>query len=235
MIMHPLPRTSNRFVVPVCFVLLLTGWGCSESPVGPSGSESPSGFAASASGTNYVSVLLTGRVVSVTDPTASLAGAVSVGDEVTGFYTFDKTVPDTDPDPQMGIYQFNSMPCRMWFDVGGLVFVSDPAAIDMNIRLRNDKGRNPKDQCDVNSLGNLPVVPGVDLTSIKLSLVDRTAVALPSDALIDAQTQLTDWPTQRDLEFTGPNGLVVVADLLQMSHKPVPEEIEWDPADFVTN
>lgn len=230
--MHPLPRTAKRVVVPVCFVLLLTGWGCSDSPVGVN-SESPSGIAAAASSTNYMTVLLTGRVVSVTDPTASLGGAVAVGDEVAGFYTFDKTVPDTDPSPQMGIYPFSSMPCRMWFDVGGLVFASDPAAITMDIRLRNDKGKNPKDQCDVNSLGNLPVVPGVDLTSIKLSLVDRTATALSSDALVDAQTSLAAWPTQRDLEFTGPNGLVIVADLLQMTPKPLPEQNEADQDAFV--
>ena len=231
--MHPLPHTAKHLVVPVCFGLLLTGWGCSENPVGPN-TESPSGIAASTSRTNYVSVILTGRVVSVTDPTASLGGAVAVGDEVTGFYTFDKTVPDTDPSPEMGVYLFNSMPCRMWFEISGLAFASDPAAINMDIRLRNNKGKNPKDQCDVNSLGNLQVVPGVDLTSIKLSLVDRTATALPSDALVDARTSLADWPTQRDLEFTGPNGLVIVADLLQMAHKPLPEEYEADQGAFVT-
>ncbi len=215
LIMHRSPRTSRRLVVPACLVLLLAGWGCSEGPVSVN-SESPGEIATFATSTNYVTVLVIGRVVSVTDPTASLGGAVAVGDEVAGFYTYDKTAPDTDPDEQMGIYRFSSMPCRMLFEVRGLIFASDPAAIDMDIRLRNDKGKNPKDQCDVNSQSNLQVLPGVDLTSIKLSLVDRTATALKSDALVVVQTSLADWPTQRDLEFTGPNGLVIVADLLEM-------------------
>jgi len=57
----------------------------------------------SASGADRVLVTFTGTVSSITDP-VGVFSAFSVGDPVTGRYTYDVALPDIDPDPETGTY-----------------------------------------------------------------------------------------------------------------------------------
>jgi len=214
---HPIIR---RLLIAACSILLLTVWGCSESSVGPDTpdpgrtSEDPgSPEVMTTLGSNFVTVFVEATVTTVTDGNSSLGGAVSVGDAVKGFYVFDLNTPDSHASLTQGAYLFDSMPCRMSFQVSGLKFATHQGAVDMDIRLRNDQGGNARDTCDITSNNNVDVLPGVALASIAINLVDRGATALSSDELIQAQTDFADWPTQHALTFSGADGFSVVADV----------------------
>jgi hypothetical protein len=164
----------------------------------------------SASVGNFATVHVSARVVSVTDPAGSLGGAVTAGDDVLGWYTFDMNAPDQHGNAKIGWYRFDASPSGMRFEVGALVFRSDPASLDMSINLKNN---NPHDNCDVVSASNMDVLPNVGVASIALNFADDDASALASDALTGAETTPSDWTRTRELRIDGADGWSVVASV----------------------
>ncbi|MCH7549875.1 MAG: hypothetical protein IH969_10125, partial [Candidatus Krumholzibacteriota bacterium] len=84
------------------------------------------------------------------------------------------------------------------------------------------------------SVSNLKVLPGVDVASIALVLIDQSATALSSDELLEAQADFDDWKTTRTVEFTGATGWLVVADLTSIWTRDPRRKInEADPEVYV--
>ena len=63
-------------------------------------------------------------VVTVADEwvPGSLGGAIEVGDAFEGSYTFESTVVDGSPDPEVGDYPCGALPCQFTVTVGSLTF-----------------------------------------------------------------------------------------------------------------
>ena len=163
-------------------------------------------------------------VTLVNDPGSFLGGGVNVGDLVTGFYLYDEGAVDTKKnDPREGRYAFNSTPHGINLSVNGLPFNSDPNAVDMTIRLKNDDTRGspgiPKDSYEARSLSNTDVLPGVGVQDIRIELKDYTAAALASDELLGLFLDLGDWGTLSRVTLQGVDNWTIEADITIISRQ----------------
>lgn len=75
-----------------------------------------------------VTVRVSATVVNVDDPGNAFGGAVQVGDEVTGTYTFDTTTSDADPNSDFGHYRHAPGVGGFDLSVGGILVQTDPQA-----------------------------------------------------------------------------------------------------------
>ncbi len=75
-----------------------------------------------------LTVYLTGHVTGVDDSAGMLGGQLTVGQTVTGQYTYDTSVSDQDPDWQYGVYPQGNWQGAVRLSAGSLLFESDPAA-----------------------------------------------------------------------------------------------------------
>src|SRR6185312_3939497 len=71
---------------------------------------------------------LTGHVRNMYDPSGIVSGQLTGGQAVTGQYTYETSVPDTEPDPMYGVYSQTPSQGAIRLSTGSLVFESDPAA-----------------------------------------------------------------------------------------------------------
>lgn len=103
-------------------------------------------FVASQARAQFVTFEFTATVWSVNNTEILAGGSVSVGDTVTGFYTFDSTSPDlNEPSTQLGFYEFNSAPNGIFARTGDNVFQTDPNNVDMHIALQETTTFTNKD------------------------------------------------------------------------------------------
>jgi hypothetical protein len=143
-----------------------------------------------------IAIKIVAEVTIVDDPFNLLAGAIQVGDKITGKYIYDSTTPDSEADPKMGIYDYTSTPYGIELEVGGFVFRTNPNAVDFRIGILNDffyyyYG----DVYAVLSFNNLDLKNGHKVESIVWWLGDSTGNALSSDALPTTAPVLSDWST----------------------------------------
>ncbi len=126
----------------------------------------------------------------VTEVHAPLAGTISIGDSISGSYTFDPSTPDFSSNPDFGTYfavtQFDAL-------VGSYL----ASATGNNINVNNDTGG--KDEYDViaqpPSLVGAPV-GGLQISMLLLELTDETMSAFSDDSL-PIFVDLADFDTAR--------------------------------------
>jgi hypothetical protein len=163
---------------------------------------------------DLITIEFNGTVTAVTDPSSYLTGEISVGDPLFGQFVYDETAPDEHPKPDVGRYRFRESPCMVTVNAGRLFFASDPATVDMTIKLADNKNKKtPKDQYEVKSTSNRDALPGVGVASIEISLEDETATALSSDALAGQRPDAATWLPTRRLTITGIDGWTVEANI----------------------
>jgi len=134
---------------------------------------------------DIIRVDMNGEVISVVDPMGLLGGQISVYDEMTGFYRFDTSTPDSEPlNSNQGDYQQTTAGCGISLNINGMLFASVTENMDVLIRVINDT--DSKDSYLLNSTVNLPVAGDVTISSIRWQLEDGTGTALSSDALVAA-------------------------------------------------
>ena len=190
-------------------------WGCSDDR-GTSYFSPVSGVQniALAPASDMITVEFDGTVKTVTDPTGYLEGNVGVGDPVIGLFVYDETSSDEHPKSDVGRYRFSESSCLVTVNAGPLEFTSDPASVDMTIKLTNDKKTKfLKDQFEVKSVSNRDVLPAVGVADINILLVDETATALSSDALVDQRPDAVTWNPTRTLVIVGVDGWTVEAEI----------------------
>jgi len=143
-------------------------------------------FAGNARG-DIVKVDLYGEVTSIVDQAGLLGGQVNVGNEITGWYRFDTSTPDSKPLTTEGDYQQTTPLCGISLNINGMLFASQPTNMDFLIKVINDT--SSKDSYLLSSTSNLPTAGGLEVSSIHWQLDDSTCSALSSDALVAAIPQ----------------------------------------------
>jgi len=145
----------------------------------------------------WVTIQIEGVIDYVEDYGNYLGGKVNVGSTMTGWYTYDTTVPDSEPWEKVGRYKQNNSPAGIHFDTEGFSFNTTPDSLDFYVDITNDNAHYLGDFQDVYQIGssydNLPFKEGVPIDGIGLGLLDYSGNALSSDALPITIPNLQDW------------------------------------------
>lgn len=140
-----------------------------------------------------------GEVRAVYDNSNLLGGEVTVGDAVTGTYTYESSTPDTNYLQTVGDYQHFTSPFGITVNIGDLVFRTDPNDVEFLVEIVNDHGQTPRDNYLLRSYNNLFDVsaPGDEYENpdnhISWQLDDPTATAITSIDLPSSPPILTKW------------------------------------------
>jgi hypothetical protein len=178
----------------------------------------------------------TGVVNSVDAP---LSSAFTVGDSITGSYTFDTTAANTDPggDPNVGIYNSS-----LAFTVSAGRFTSSGTGFQFNVF--NDLVLAPgilRDQYRVAFPGTGPSINGLAYNAFSLDLLTTSAnpTSLTSDALPSTPPIISDFAINNDFPisnqlrfyFIDPNNSITGVDYvigsLDTLTEAVPEISTW--------
>jgi hypothetical protein len=146
------------------------------------------------SGENLIPFKFGGEVGLVDDSDNLLGGAISVGDPVSGVFTYDLDTEDSEPSPYFGMYVHTAPPSGISMEIEGFVFQTDPNAVDFEVYVDDFIG-HPTDILDLSSWTNtIPILePGIlDWSLLNISLSDLTHGALTGDTL-PAELDLDDW------------------------------------------
>jgi hypothetical protein len=155
---------------------------------------------------SYLTVQVAGTVVYENDFYCMCLKDVYVGSPVTGYYVYDLTALDTDPDPAVGLYEYDSLPSEMVLIVGDHEYRSDPVSPEFYVTVHDsviDIGEDGPDDL-LRVLESNPYDARFDITThfIYLELRDTCLTALGSDELPTSAPALGDWP-QRKLSILG--------------------------------
>lgn len=151
------------------------------------------GFLPAVSYGELITIGLTGRVDVADDPHNYFGGQIQVDDTVTGTYTYDTSVLDSEPcDPSIGAYWYYNAPCGVSVSIGSFNFKTDPNNVQFSVGI-GDNYPGFGDIYDFSSHSNLSLPNGTLVDSIIWQLTDSTGLALSSDALPTTAPNLDDW------------------------------------------
>ena len=144
---------------------------------------------------DIITIKIEAQVTGVQDPNNLLEGKILVNDSITGKYNYDSGTTDSDPDPNLGEYKYNSSTFGIELEAGGFVFKTNPNNVNYSIILYNDYSFYTEtwDIYGVGSSNNSQLSNGVSVSSIIWLLIDNTSNALSSDALPTTAPVLSDW------------------------------------------
>jgi hypothetical protein len=188
------------------FAILLVATGCSPGDDGHRLSPLALHGVDLSTSQTLVTVPVDAIVTAVTDPAGVLAGAVAPEDILVGEITYDESVGDSQKKADSGRYVFRDPPSGVSLFAAGLTFTGDPGAVNITIKLLNDKKTNGiSDSWEFRSAGNADVLPGVAVSVISVSLQDASATALDDDILAGLGVTVDDW-TSGVVSISGPDG-----------------------------
>jgi len=156
-----------------------------------------------------IAIDFTARVTSTIDYGGFLGPVVNVGDIITGRYVYESTTPDANHLSAVGDYRHNEVPFGITLDVNGLVFRTDPAAVDFLVEL-GDNHRGSGDFYLLRSYNNIFAVsvPSAEIRAVDNHILwylqDFTGAAQNSPALPELPPMLAAWPI-RNLQITSDN------------------------------
>ncbi len=186
----------NRHEAAVAFMLGSAGvWAfaaCASESAGPKSTA------------NQITMTFVATVDSVDDLTNLLAGAATVGNTVTGAYTYDLDAVNRGTLDQ-GEYLMRAAPYGIKLSVGGLVFQTDPSKVEFYMLLVNDVFG--EDEYFINSFANLPLQGSVNVEYISWQLNDSTEAALDDVALTSTPPVLADWQSPWGMVIQGANAV----------------------------
>lgn len=150
---------------------------------------------APANSPSLITIKIVAKVKHVYDPNNLLGGAIKVNDTIKGKYTYDSNVTDSEPDPTIGYYEYNSSNFGIEFKTGRLVFETDQSNVIGLIYIGNNCSEyyNNQDLYVLVSYNNLQLSEGIEVNVIGWRLDDLTGNALSSDALPTTAPVLSDW------------------------------------------
>lgn len=147
---------------------------------------------------------LAGQIESA-DGTFALDGSITNGTPFQGYYVFDSTRQDSNPDPNVGDYRYTNSAFGIVIKAGNYVFRSDPANVSFNIQTIN---RNDGDRYLVTSDRN--VSSGKVAISRIAWQLDGSPYSVSNDRLPLLPQVLTNFATS-SLTIEGPGGLTISA------------------------
>ena len=188
-----LPKLATLAILVLALLLL------------PRADSASAGSGSAATGTELITINVTAQVGLVSDLDNVLGGAISVGDIISGTYTYDPTVPDSSGFTTVGEYWHVSPPYGIRVFAGGFVFETDPSDVNFLVEITNDHTRTPRDNYLLRSYNNLPLSNGMTVEHISWQLNDDTAAALTSASLPKVPPNLSDWDSVAGLTLRGEN------------------------------
>ena len=85
-----------------------------------------------------ITIKIDAQVTNVQDSNNLLEGKIQINDSITGKYTYDSETPDSEPDPKLGYYKYNSSTFGIEIKAGGFIFKTDPSDVNFEIQIYND-------------------------------------------------------------------------------------------------
>jgi len=140
-----------------------------------------------------INIKIDAQVAYIFDPSNLLGGAIQVNDTMTGKYNYDSGTPDSEPDPSIGIYKYNTSTFGIKLEAGGFVFETDPNNVDYRISITNNLSYTNWDMYSVSSINNSQLSNGLLVTEIGWALLNTTGNAISSDDLPTTAPVLSDW------------------------------------------
>src|SRR3990172_10823108 len=119
-------------------------------------------------------------VDSVRDEGGYLEGKINPGDIITGSYTYDLSMVDSNPSSGIGVYEYRMVDVGMSLSVAGYEFATDTTSPWFFVETRNNWVGS--DAYWFISVNNVPMINGIGVTLYWI-LEDSTETALGSDAL----------------------------------------------------
>jgi hypothetical protein len=147
---------------------------------------------------------LTAVVDNVADSYNLLGNKIHRGDTITGFYIYDSSTPNSDPQPTYyGSYRYTTAPYGMSLIVGGITFQTDSTNVNFGIGVLHNFYGDPGDDYVVGSVNNLPLSNEVTVASLHWQLSEYTGTALSGTELPLTPPDLTKWPGMNALRIGG--------------------------------
>jgi len=159
---------------------------------------------------DLITVKIVAEVVNVSDPYNLLGDTIHKNDVITGKYTYDTATPDTEPDPTIGEYIYNSSLCGWNIKAGGFIFKSDPSSIEpFYYYIGNDfvSGNFSGDGVEISSYNNPVLSNGLTVDWIFWGLYDTSGTAINSTDLPTTAPVLSDWEQSQS---PGEGGILII-------------------------
>ena len=144
---------------------------------------------------SLITIKIVAKVYDFYDSNNILGGAIKVNDTIKGKYTYDSGAIDSNPDPTIGEYWYNSSPCGIEVKAGGFVFKTNPNDVNFAIAIANDLAYYPYlfgDLYEIVSFNNSNLSNDL-VYMIAWVLIDESGTALSSDALPTTAPDLSKW------------------------------------------
>jgi hypothetical protein len=138
-----------------------------------------------------VTIAITGVIDSIEDQANLLGGAFKPGDAITGTYTYNAALSDSNADPNAGDYWHTTAPYGISLKVGGRVVESNPQDVGLMLWIQNNT--DGRDVYFVRSYRNHPLFNGMYVHVIDWLLGDPTQTALKNDSLPRSAPKLDNW------------------------------------------
>ncbi len=140
-----------------------------------------------------VTIQLTAEITGINDYADLLEGNISVGDIITGSYSYDSDTPDTNPSDTVGDYRHYDQPYGINLSIGSLVFQTDPDNVNFLVEVANNHIYSSWDGYLAKSYNNLALSNGVHIGMIYWELQDSSGMALSDISLPTTPPALEDW------------------------------------------
>lgn len=156
-----------------------------------------------------ITIYLTAEVTYVDDLGNLLEGMVTVGDKITGSYSYDSDTLDTNPSDEVGDYWHYNAPYGINLSAGTLAFQTDPDNVKFLVEVLND--HTGIDGYLLRSYNNLPLPSGIEVDHIAWQLGDYSMNALSSAALPTSPPVLEDWDNDHLYITVGYKGSSIIS------------------------
>jgi len=139
-----------------------------------------------------ITIAISGQVTGVDDPSGHFGGQITVGNPITGTYTYDTAILDSNPDPMAGYYSYSTAPAGIHLAIGNFEFKTDSTHVAFTIGVTNNNLLGG-DVYWLDSSHNLPLPNGTLVQYISWQLNDPAGTALSNDALPLTAPDLSKW------------------------------------------
>jgi len=148
-----------------------------------------------------ITVEVTGHVSQVNDPGNALGGQVTVGQEVTGRYSYETSVPDDSQwSNEWGSYTQSPSQGALSLTAGTITFELDPASPSWHFAVNvRDAAMNSgaSDSYVIQGGGGKPISGGLSGYYMNVEFMDYNGSALPSDAIPGGAPSFSAFPIRR--------------------------------------
>ena len=140
-----------------------------------------------------IKIGLTGQIDLVMDSYNLLESKIHKDDLITGFYIYDLSIPDSNPQDFASLYVYTNSPNGMSLSVGGITFQTNPNDVLFTILLSDYGFDAPLDAYHITSYHNSSLTNNLRVDNIDWYLFDNTGNALSSPILSNIPPELSLW------------------------------------------